>query len=172
MQLFDFERRVHQYQDRVFSFACYLLGSRDDARDVTQDVLIRLWRAGAGLDEDRVLQWLMRVTRNACIDVLRHRKTVNAVVVAGADADDVPYSDDSPMDRVVTADQTQLIESALEKLPEPHRSIVILREIQDLKYDEISAALEMPLNTVKVYLHRGRKMLREQLSEVLERERV
>ena len=58
----------------------------------------------------------------------------------------------------------------MSRIAEPYRSIVILREVQELKYEEISGAMNLPLNTVKVYLHRGRKMLREQLSEVMHRE--
>ena len=60
------------------------------------------------------------------------------------------------------------IHDALADLQEPYRSIVIFREIQDMKYDEISESLELPLNTVKSYLHRGRRMLREKLSEALD----
>ena len=119
-----------------------------------------------------MLPWLMRVTRNASIDALRHRKTVISVVSGNVEVDDVPDGSESPTDRLETADETQLVEAALDTIAEPYRSIVILREIQDLTYEEISAAMDMPLNTVKVYLHRGRKMLREQLSEVLESERV
>ena len=156
----------------MFSLACYLLGSRDDARDVTQEVLIRLWKSGRNVEEERVLPWLMRVTRNASIDVLRHRKTVNNVVSADADVEEIPDGSESPTDDLQAADEADLVGAALDTMPEPYRSIVILREIQDLKYEEISAAMDMPLNTVKVYLHRGRKMLREQLSEVLESERV
>ena len=56
---------------------------------------------------------------------------------------------------------------ALNALGEPHRSIVVLREVQDYKYEEISEVLNLPLNTVKVYLHRARKTLRKELGEVL-----
>ncbi|MEM8488440.1 MAG: sigma factor-like helix-turn-helix DNA-binding protein, partial [Bacteroidota bacterium] len=59
---------------------------------------------------------------------------------------------------------------AVETLAEPYRSIVILREIQELRYQEICEALDLPLSTVKVYLHRARKTLRTQLQEVLQRE--
>ena len=62
------------------------------------------------------------------------------------------------------------IMEALSRLQEPHRSIIVLREIQDMKYEQISETLALPLNTVKSYLHRGRRMLREQLSEVLKHE--
>lgn len=149
-----------------------MLGSRDDARDVTQEVLIRLWQYQESIDDEKVLPWLMRVTRNACIDALRHRKLVHDLTENGAEIDDISHDGLSPSEQMERDDDRRLIESALERLSEPYRSIVELREIQHLKYEEISGAMDMPMNTVKVYLHRGRKMLREKLTEVIERESV
>ncbi len=149
-----------------------MLGSRDDARDVTQEVLIRLWQYQEAIDDDKVLPWLMRVTRNACIDVLRHRKMVHDLTVNGAAVEKIAHDGRSPSEQMERDDDRRLIESALDGLSEPYRSIVELREIQHLKYEEISGAMDMPMNTVKVYLHRGRKMLREKLTEAIERERV
>ncbi len=62
------------------------------------------------------------------------------------------------------------MQAALGEIREPYRSIVVLREIEDLKYEEIAAALELPLNTIKVYLHRGRRMLRQRLREFVKHE--
>ena len=61
-------------------------------------------------------------------------------------------------------DKTSLTESELQELGEPYRSILILREIEGLRYREISEILDLPLNTVRVYIHRGRRQLREQLA--------
>lgn len=172
MDLSEFERLVYEHQDRVYGFACRMLRSHADAQDITQDVLVRLWRLGDDLDRDRVLAWLMRVTRNACIDVIRHRKTVRGVVTAGADPDAVPHGERSPADEAESGDERSVVMAALDELSEPYRSIVILREIEGLKYEEISGAMDMPLNTVKVYIHRGRKQLRTVLEERIDRERV
>lgn len=168
MLLHEFERHVREHQDRIFGFACYFLGSREDARDITQDVLIRMWNHRDQIDTDRLLPWLLRVTRNACIDHTRRgRRTYE---VNGEDIDRWESYGTSPADQLEQNEGVRHIESAVERVPEPYRSVVILREIQNLKYEEISGAMNMPINTVKVYLHRGRKMLREQLSEVYDRE--
>ena len=66
-----FEQIAGRHRDRVYTFACYCLGNPDDAEDVTQEVLLRLWRNWESLDEPRMLPWLIHVTRNACIDTLR-----------------------------------------------------------------------------------------------------
>ena len=64
----------------------------------------------------------------------------------------------------------ELIQTALAQIDDPYRTILIMREIQELKYEEICDAMEMPLNTVKVYLHRGRRKLRGLLSERIPRD--
>lgn len=148
-----------------------MLRSRDDARDVTQEVLIRFWRRLDEIEEATALAWLMRVTRNACIDVLRQRKRMRDLVSTDAEVDGLPH-DDLPSDHLQQLEDREAIEAAIAALGEPYRSIIILRELQHLKYEEICGALDLPLNTVKVYLHRARKMLRRQLTEVLDRERV
>jgi len=173
VNILRFEQQVKLYQDRVFGFACYFLNDREEAKDVTQDVLIRFWQHCQDVDEERLLGWLLRVTRNACIDALRKRQSNRNIMTVSTD--DIQYAqtyDLTPEDRAVSVDTRAIITSALDKLPDPYRSIVILREIQHLKYEEITGAMDMPINTVKVYLHRGRKMLRKQLKEVLDRETV
>lgn len=170
MRLREFEQCVHEYRNRIFGFACYFLGSREDAKDITQDVFIRLWNHRAQVQIGTILPWLLRVTRNACIDHTRQGK--RTYEINGKDVDQWETADASPADRLERLDDVAWIETAIRRVPEPYRSLLILREIQDLKYEEISGAMNLPINTVKVYLHRGRKMLRAQLREVTDREHV
>jgi RNA polymerase sigma-70 factor (ECF subfamily) len=168
-----FERYVQTYQHRVFGFAVYYLGDRREAEDVAQEVLIRLWHHMDKIDEERLLGWLLRVTRNACVDALRKNKARRQRIAPVLDDIAEPAGHDPlPDDHAEADDFQQHLERALAQINEPYRSIVILREIQELKYEEISGAMDLPLGTVKVYLHRGRKMLREHLTEVLHRETV
>lgn len=167
----DFEQQVRRYQDRVFGFAQYFLKDREAAQDVTQDVLIRFWEHRDEVDDDHTLGWLLRVTRNACIDALRKRKTRrNALTINTDGLNRAKDPSPSPSAHAEASDFRAHLEQALDEVDEPYRSVVILREIQHLKYREISEALDMPMNTVKVYVHRGRKKLRKQLAEVIEHE--
>ena len=163
-----FQKLADRNRDRIFTFACYCLGDRDEAEDVTQEVLLRLWNNWQRIEVERVGPWLIHVTRNACIDVLRKRRTYRALVAADPEGEAmsraVSYEPD-PVEVAAASDFQKHLERALKEIAEPYRSIVILREVQDLKYEEISEALDMPLNTVKVYLHRGRRKLREQLKD-------
>lgn len=164
--LTGFETTVEHHQKRIFSFAYYLLASREEAEDVTQEVLLRLFRHRRRLDPERLGAWLLKVTRNACWDLLRQRRSRGAELPLEDDTVELP--DDgaaTPQQRAETAAFRRRLREELAGLPEPYKSVVILREIQGLRYQEIAEALEMPLNTVRVNLHRGRRKLRERLRE-------
>lgn len=164
--------QLRAHMDKVYSFAYYYLGNREDAEDVAQEVLIRYWNHRSKLEADGTPAWLNRVTRNACFDQLRRRKTRRAVLDQDGDAkaERAPSTGLDPERRATGNDFQRHLKRALTAVPEPYRSVVILREIQDLKYGEIAGRLEMPLNTVKTYLHRGRRQLRELLREVYDHE--
>ena len=162
---------MHRYQNRVYGFAFHYLGNREEAEDVTQEVFIRLWKHRDNIDEEQPLGWLLRVTRNASVDAIRRRKTYHRTVSVNSELLDYAHgSDPLPDATSETSDFRRHLLTAVESLSEPYRSIVILREIQEMKYQEICDSLDLPLTTIKVYLHRARKMLRNQLHEVLQRE--
>jgi len=164
-----FEELVKKYRDWVYTFAFYSLGNREEAEDTTQEVLMRLWDNLENLREASVSAWLRRVTTNACIDTARKRKAYRTRVIAGGGVEQLPQAVSRELDPGLSAEGSELrtrIRAAISELTEPYRSIVIHREIQGMKYDEISDAMQLPLNTVKSYLHRARRTLREQLKEV------
>lgn len=166
-----FTENVHQYQDRIYGFACSYLKDDAAAKDVTQDVFIRYWNHYEEIDDDRAIAWLMRVTRNACIDLLRKRQTRRkSVTVNSENLHRAPDRTASPHAEAESTDFETRLDAALAEIDEPYRSVVTMRELHDMKYKEISDALDMPINTVKVYIHRGRKKLRHELAEVLDYE--
>ncbi len=155
----------------MYAYACAFLRDRDAAADVTQEVFVRLWQHRDEIDPGRVLGWLLHVTRNACIDVARRRQARRRVEQEGADGlAHAVAGERSPAAAAEAADIRAHLERAFDRLAEPYRSIVYLREVQEMTYEDISGALDLPLNTVKVYLHRARKMLRKHIAEVLDRE--
>ncbi len=164
-----FEDTAQRYQRRVYSFARYLLSSREEAEDVTQEVLLRLWRHRQRVDEERLGSWLLRVTRNACYDLLRKRRSEAAAGrVPGFDeeaAGQVASAEPGPRDQAEAADFRRRLLAALAEIGEPYKSVIILREVQGLPHREIGEALGIPEATVRVHLHRGRRKLRERLKE-------
>lgn len=169
-----FEQHVHAYRHRVYGFAVYMLGRPAEAEDVTQDVLLTLWEHLDDVDEARVLPWLLRVTRNACIDRMRKNNAYRKVMApAPEDGLGEAAGDGPPPDaEAEAADLQEHLRRALARVDEPYRSLLILREIQGLSYQEISAAMDLPLNTMKVYLHRGRKRLRTTVRDMFHYEDV
>lgn len=171
----DFQALVEDHRDRVYSLAAYLLGDREEAADVTQEVLLRLWRnlpelQRSGRDGGSVTAWLLRVTRNCCFDLMRKRRSQRSALGLPEEPETVdraPAHDPDPERLAASSDLGRHLRRAVQELAEPYRSVLILREVQEMKYQEISDTLEMPLNTVKVNIHRGRKMLRERMREVM-----
>lgn len=164
-----FEQQVSTHEDRVFRLARSYVKDTSTAQDVTQEVLITLWEHQDSLDEDRILPWLMRVTRNASIDKLRARKRRRGTLCV--DTDDVERAESGkrmPDRYTETEDLRDHVLEALDRVDDPYRRVVALRELQGLKYKEIAETLDMPLNTVKVYIHRGRKKLRAELDQTLD----
>jgi RNA polymerase sigma factor (sigma-70 family) len=162
-----FRKLAEEFQDRVYTFVYYSLRNREEAEDITQEVLVKLWRNMEKIDPGKTAPWVMRVAHNAVIDSARRRKSRTAVIVDGVEFEAVETfvaSDQHDAERIFRSRELRdALEEALAALDEPYRSIVVMREIQDMTYAEIVDALEMPLNTVKVYLHRGRRMLRDAL---------
>jgi len=166
----DFDWAVTLYQRRVFTFATYLLSSADEAEDVTQEVLVRLWSSGPAIPLERLGAWLLRVTRNACLDHLRRRRRQRRFVPVAAADTDLEVASRAPGPEVLaTASQLgRRLIVGLGRLTEPQRSIVILRHIEGLSCREIGEIVDMTEGSVRVALHRARRRLRNELREVFD----
>ncbi|GAB5535362.1 MAG: sigma-70 family RNA polymerase sigma factor [Rubricoccaceae bacterium] len=150
---------VRQHADLVFRVARRVTGNDADAADAAQDALVRVWRKGMSIPEERQRAWCARVSRNSALDLLR-RRSVRPAPVYGEWVE--PADASAQTDQHTESNEIRSrIELALTQLDEPYRSIVVLREIEGLAYAEIADTLELPLNTLKVYLHRARKQLRD-----------
>ncbi len=158
----------------VYSQAYYFTQNVEDAKDITQDVLIKLWHNMDSISSKATKSWLLTVTKNLCIDFSRKkRELIESKMESDYDngdfrLDGVDATSDPEQD-MIQSDRKEMLMQAIGKLPEKIRHVVIMREIQDLKYEDIARAMEIPLNSVKVYLHRGRKMLFEYLKPYYKR---
>lgn len=164
-----FHAAAVRWQRRIFTFAAYTLGDVGAAEEVTQDVLLRLWRHPEMLAAERLEGWLLRVTRNACLDEIRRRRVRLRLVTDVADdeiARQRPATNPDPERRAAAAQLGQRLAIELSELPENQRSVVVLRDVQGLSYREIAEVMNMSLANVRVVLHRARRRLRERLEEV------
>jgi RNA polymerase sigma-70 factor (ECF subfamily) len=152
---------VEEYQNQAWTLARYLLKDPSEAEDACQEAFVKLWRHQDSIDPDKIKPWLMRVTRNGCLDRLRRRRPTEQL-------EDWRHRDDAPgpMQSAHQQEIGRLLKHSVIGLKEPYRSLVILRDIHQHSYQEVAVVLELSLSQVRVYLHRARKQLREQLAEV------
>ncbi len=158
-----FEQVVGQHKDRVHGYAALMLRDGSEAQDVAQEAFVRLWSHRAEVDPSISGVWLLRTARNLCIDRLR-RRTVRAEVADGPSVVDRLGGEAPDPERLAGSSETgRAVERALDGLSESDRTVVVLREVQGLAYEEIAAALGVPLGTLKARLHRARERLRAEL---------
>lgn len=166
-ELAAFEELVTAYERRVYVLALRSCGNEQDARDIMQEVFLRVYRSLANFRGDSGFStWIYRITANICVDFARR----------GAAAPQVaPLQDEDEMGRALpdmdythqpeaAAEARELreeIRAALGELSEEHRTIVLLRDVSGLRYDEIARVLQLTEGTVKSRLARARKNLRE-----------
>lgn len=159
----EFRRTVQRHKDRVHSYASWMLRDAEEAQDVAQEALLRLWTHRHSVDGS-CKGWLLRTTHNLCIDRIRRRRArpeVGGEALAAAPAvskEPGPY-------RLAAAGQAgERIALALEGLSPRDRALVLLREVEGMSYEEIASALGIPMGTMKAALHRAREKLRVALA--------
>lgn len=154
------EQIVHNFSRRVYNLAYRFTNRHESAEDLTQEVFVRVYRSLEQYDPKAgdLANWLMRLARNLVID--DYRKRVRTPTDVGEDLTDHEFhlrsSSDSPDRRVERDERASQVHAAIAKLQADLRECVILRDIEELSYQEIVDILEIPLGTVKSRINRGR----------------
>lgn len=165
---------VRRYQKRVYNLALRYCGDRQEAEDLAQEVFLRIFRALNTFRGDSLFStWLYRIATNVCLDALRRQKNRPEPVL------DQPLETDSgelerelvspepgPVHQVEAAELAAMIRQEVARLREPYRSTIVLRDLEDLTYDEIAQILNVSVGTVKSRLHRARSILRERFESL------
>lgn len=173
-----FQVLVEKYQRRVYGIAIGMLRKPEDAMDATQDAFIKVYRKlGDFKGDSSFYTWLYRIVVNVCIDHCRKRARAKTVEyddgVARRDVQEaVPLAGNTrPMHPVHAYHNAELhgaLASALETLSENHRSVILLREVDGLSYEEIADVMDCQIGTVMSRLHHARKNLQKALKPFLE----
>jgi RNA polymerase sigma factor (sigma-70 family) len=160
---------IRQYKNKIYTYSMYMLKNKMDADDVTQEVMIRIWKNIDMFNALAAKTWIMKTTNNLCIDYLR-RRTI--AVTRESEIDEffedtfsINDNNDNPYLTTHFKIMATKIKEAITTLPENLRSVFVLYEIEGMKYKEIGKILDIPLNSVRVYLLRARKKLQEELKE-------
>lgn len=176
-----FRELIIPYEKLVFNIAYRMLGSAEDACDISQEVWIKVYK---NLDKctnyDFFKAWLIRITNNTCIDELRKRK-----VRISPDSYDkqletedsemelqIKSDEETPEEQFLSAQRKAALEKAIQKLSPVYKSVIIYRDIQGLSYEEIAKATEQNIGTVKSRISRARSTLKGFVSEMMEQNEI
>jgi RNA polymerase sigma-70 factor (ECF subfamily) len=163
---------VRQYWRKVFNVAYKFVGRHDEAEDLTQDIFLKVFKSLSTFDRRANFQtWLISVSRNLCIDHYRSVRKERETIDRDVNADDLaPVSAEvGPHLALERSDLALELRRALHQLPDTLRQAVVMRDLQELSYQEIADRLALPEGTVKSRINRGRSELARQITRLRER---
>lgn len=165
----SFGRLVLKYQDRLVNSLYHLIGNQAEAEDVAQEAFVQAFlKLGSFRGQSQFYTWLFRIARNQAISRFRRSRKLASIDGGESGGEQMLLSQEAAPDRRLLEGETVAqVQLALARLSEEHRAILILRELEELDYDAIAAALDLPVGTVRSRLHRARLQLKAEL-EALE----
>ncbi|MEW6289630.1 MAG: sigma-70 family RNA polymerase sigma factor [Thermodesulfobacteriota bacterium] len=164
-----FNRLVLLYQTKIYNLALNYVKSQEEAKDLAQDIFVTVYRSLPKLREkEKFTSWLYQIAINHCRN--RYKKLSRRGYFNNISLDDeesflqIP-GDEGPEKSLQRKNTINLVRSTIDSLPEAEKEIILLRDIQELAYEEISAILDIPLGTVKSKLNRARTSLKDRLKK-------
>jgi len=161
-----FEQLMLAHQRTVYNLCLYMVKDPEEAMDLSQETFLKAWKGLKSFEgKSSFSTWLHRIANNVCIDYLRKRKNEKVIPLTLEDGDGdemtLELPDPSPLTEELAerGDLRAVIEEGLQSLTADHRSILILREIDLMSYEEIAAVLEISVGTVKSRISRARREL-------------
>ncbi|NLM96628.1 MAG: sigma-70 family RNA polymerase sigma factor [Halanaerobiaceae bacterium] len=169
-----FAELIERFQHRVYNTTLRMLGNREDALDTAQECFIKVYKNIKKFKGDSSFStWLFRITTNACRDELRKRKR-RLPVYTDINSDDenntiqnISNGSNEPEKITISRDINESIQELVNQLPEDQKLVFILREFQDLSYQEIAEILDISMGSVKSRLSRARRSLRQDLNKII-----
>ena len=175
-----FDHLVDYFRPRIYHYSWLMCGHREDAEEVAQETLLKVFESAEQLREpDKVKSWVFRIAKNACL--MKRRKSIfapsrelsldefmptkrqdgNQVQIEIADWSSLPDG------KALQSEMKELLEKAIRELPEMYRSVVLLRDMEELSTQEAAQILDVSDDVVKTRLHRARLAIRQTLDEYL-----
>jgi RNA polymerase sigma-70 factor (ECF subfamily) len=175
-----FDRFVAHFRAKVFHYSWLMCRNREDAEEVAQETLLKVFENFDHLREpERVRPWVFQIAKNACL--MKRRKSVFAPPQELSLDDFLPQTDHEgrhvklqiadwsglPEDQVLQSEMRQVLDRAIGELPENYRSVILLRDMEELSTLETAQTLDLTEDVVKTRLHRARLAVRQKLDEYL-----
>jgi RNA polymerase sigma factor (sigma-70 family) len=165
MNIEAFQNRVLPAKNKLFRFALRFLGNEEEAKDVVQEVFIRVWNGREQMNDVQNWEaWCMRITKNLSLDRIRTlaRKQTHPLETGY----DVRQESLSPHESTEIQESMNRVNQFIAALPEKQRQVIHLRDVEGYSYNEICEILELDMNQVKVNLFRARNAVREKLTKI------
>src|SRR5688572_16851057 len=165
MNLEAFQNRVLPAKNKLFRFALKFLGNEEEAKDVVQEVFIRVWNGREQMNEIQNWEaWCMRIAKNLSLDRIRSlTRKQTSPIEAGYH---IHHESLSPHESTEIQESMNRIDQFIALLPEKQRQVIHLRDVEGYSYNEICETLELDMNQVKVSLFRARNAVREKLVKI------
>ena len=161
-----FDALFDRYHAPVFNFARMMLGGADGAEVVLQETFLAVARsAGSYRGDGRFRPWVMRITRNLCLNRLRAERTRRRILAEDGTVLDPPSKAPGPPELAESGERINDVRRHIADLPDRQREAIVLYAFEQMPYREIAATLEVPLGTVKTLIHRARAALARALEE-------
>lgn len=172
-----FEILIERYQKLVSHVVFRMIANKSDREDICQEVFIKVYQNLAGFNfECKLSTWIARIAYNACINHLEKKRVPLLDDLYREDEDNVlekyPSNAVTPDRYAESQDIVTRVRAEIEKMPVHFRAVVTMYHLDGMSYEEIAEATGMPLGTVKSYLFRARKLLKDRLSEKYELEEI
>jgi RNA polymerase sigma-70 factor (ECF subfamily) len=162
-----FDQLVSRWDRKIQGAIYRIVGSGEDARDLCQEAFLKAYRGLAGFKKEaRFSSWLYQIAVNACRDRMRRQRGKTIVSLDEVtNAGELPIKGVAPsaLELMEAGDLSRTVAAAVAALPEEQREVIILKEYQELTFQEIADALDVPVSTVKTRLYRGMTQLRQRL---------
>lgn len=165
MDAIAFKQLILPAKNKLYRLALSLLKDGEEANDILQEVMLRLWHQRHQWKEyDSPTALAMRVTRNLCLDRLKSKNYLNRA--GQALMPDYGSDDATPYHQLELMDSSQLMKQLFSSLPEQQQTIIRLRDVEEMSYDEIEKITGLSINTIRVNLSRARKSVREKYLKI------
>ncbi|MBL4772993.1 MAG: RNA polymerase sigma factor [Alcanivoracaceae bacterium] len=153
---------MNKNQNGLYSVCYQMLKDSLEAEEVVQDSFVKLWQAKEQ-GKKQTKAWLYQVAKNQCLDLLRRRQHEKKYQQHSLHEEKVAKS---ACDELINTELSQHISAAIDELSEPYKSLIVLREISHLSYQQLAEVLDLNVQQIKVYLHRARKTLKQKLMDL------
>jgi RNA polymerase sigma-70 factor (ECF subfamily) len=172
-----FGELVQRYQNRLYGALVHMLGSTEDARDVAQEAFVLAFQKLTTFRGDaQFYSWLFRIAMNAAVNFRRKNRSLGLSIDAskertGSEPLDL-NRDARPEQPLELAERQRIVRDALAQMTEEFRDALVLADMEELSYEEISQVLQIPIGTVRSRIHRGRAELRDKLRRLLKDDEI